>query len=227
MLSDHDDRSREVRGIPGTATLGDHPIHPMLVPFPLAFLGTVACTDLAYLRSGDPFWARASGWLLRAGVASGAAAGVVGAADWLTIERARSRPAGMVHAAGNLVVLGLALASLERRRRHGGRHVDGRDMALSAGLAALLGVTGWFGGELAYRHGIGVAGEADPEAGHEGHGRAPEVPARDGNPRWGRAPGASVPDGGVRYGRAAGVPETGGHSRYGRARGVSYQDAIG
>jgi uncharacterized membrane protein len=245
MLPDHDERSREVEGIPSTATLGGHPIHPVLVPFPLVFLSTVACTDLAYLKSGDPFWSRASGWLLRAGIASGAAAGIFGAADWLTIGRARSRPAGKIHAAGNVAALGLALASLERRRRRRDPEIDTRDLALSAGLAALLGVTGWLGGELSYRHGIGVIGEDPSEHAPErsrgrvsgrrdggyrdgyrdigrdtGRRRAEYADAGRGHEEYGRATGRPADDGNPRWGRAQGVPADDGGVRYGRAPGV-------
>lgn len=199
MRSDDDGRVRRVEGVRSTAALGGHPIHPMLVPFPMAFLTAVLGTDLAYMRTRDPFWARASEWLLRAGLVSGAAAAVFGAADWTTIRPARSNAAGIVHAAGNAAALGLAYANLHRRRGRREAAVAQGGAALSAAVAGILGVTGWAGGELSYRHGIGVTGH-DPA--HR-HGRAEGMPA---DVEY------------VRYGRAAGRPEEGVHPRFGRAR---------
>jgi uncharacterized membrane protein len=202
MLSDDDGRVRRVEGVRSTAALGGHPVHPMLVPFPLAFLTAVLGTDLAYMRTRDPFWARASEWLLRAGLVSGAAAAVFGAADWTTIRQARSGAAGaagVVHAAGNAAALGLAYANLHRRRGRREVAVVQGGAALSAAVAGILGVTGWAGGELSYRHGIGVAG----------HGPAL---------RHDRAERGAEEVGYVRYGRAAGRPEDGVHPRFGRAR---------
>ena len=67
-----------------TAKIGDHPIHPMLIPFPIAFFVATLLCDIAYARSGNGDWATASMWLLGAGVvmamlaAEGALLGVVG-----------------------------------------------------------------------------------------------------------------------------------------------------
>lgn len=53
--------------IPSEARIAGHPIHPMLVPFPVAFLCTLPLSDIVYLKSGDPFWLGASWWLCLAG----------------------------------------------------------------------------------------------------------------------------------------------------------------
>lgn len=152
---------------PSVAAIGKHPIHPTLVPFPIAFLVATLGSDLAYWRTRDPFWARASSALLKAGLASGAAAATAGAVDYLSIPRARKHSVGPLHALGNTVVLGLAAANLATRRRDPEADILPRGLALSAATAALLGLTAWAGGELIYRHRVGVA-EADPPAG--GHG---------------------------------------------------------
>jgi len=51
-----------------TAKIADHPLHPMLVPLPIAFFIGALLTDLAFLKLGDPFWARMSFWLIAAGL---------------------------------------------------------------------------------------------------------------------------------------------------------------
>ena len=58
-------------GVPSTAAVAGHPIHPMLVVFPISFLVAVLASDLAFWGTNDPFWARASNWLLGAGVVMG------------------------------------------------------------------------------------------------------------------------------------------------------------
>src|SRR3954471_17500016 len=90
---------------PSTAAVGGHPIHPMLIPFPIAFLCGALATDLAFWGTGDSFWARNSFWLLAAGLVTGVLAALFGLIDFLTIPRARSLAAAWVHFIGNDVVL--------------------------------------------------------------------------------------------------------------------------
>ena len=153
------------RGLPSTAAIFGHPIHPMLVPYPVAFLTTVMVTDLVARRTRDPFWSRASSVMLGAGIVMGLAAGAVGAIDYLTIRRAREKATGRLHAYGNPVALGLAAASLALRR--GGKPAGPGAMAVTAAMTALLGVTAWAGGELSYRHMVGVAGHGDQHSQRE------------------------------------------------------------
>ena len=151
------------RGAPSTAAVRGHPIHPMIVPYPIAALTGVVATDLLARASGDPFWARASKLLLGFGLASGALAGAVGAIDYYTIRRAREAtnaglPTGKIHAYGNPTALALTALNLAARGR--GKPSAGTTL-LSAAVAGLLGVTAWAGGELSYRHMVGVGGDDD------------------------------------------------------------------
>lgn len=157
------DRSRPTRGLPSTAAVAGHPIHPMIIPYPVATLTGVVVTDLIGRSTGDPFWSRASKLLLGTGVVSGLAAGAVGAIDYYTIRRARearngSIPTGKLHAYGNPIALALAAINLWNRGR--GRP-DKLSVGLSLATAALLGVTAWAGAELSYRHMVGVNGNED------------------------------------------------------------------
>jgi uncharacterized membrane protein len=143
------------------------PVHPMIVPFPIAFLTAALATDVAAMSTRDPFWSRASRLLLGAGIASGLAAGALGAIDYYTIRRAREKPAGRLHAHGNIAALALAGLNLAARTRRAHREPHGMDLALSATTAAVLGVTGWAGGELSYRHMVGVDGHGDQHSDDE------------------------------------------------------------
>ena len=147
------------RGVPSTASLFHHPIHPMLVPFPIAFLIGALASDLAFWAAGDPFWARASLWLIGAGFVMGALAAVAGLTDFLTIRRARQGLAGWVHFLGNAAVLILALINFVLRIGDPAGAALPKGLVLSLIIAGLLGVTGWMGGELAYRRKIGVIEE--------------------------------------------------------------------
>jgi uncharacterized membrane protein len=143
--------------VPSVFALRGHPIHPMLIPFPIAFLVGALVTDVAALATADAFFARMSAWLLGAGLVTGALAAVPGLIDLLTSERARRSLAGQIHAWGNGAVLGLSAVNLAVRVVGDlEAAVAPWGVALSAVVALLLVVTGWVGGELAYRHLIGV-----------------------------------------------------------------------
>ncbi|MGK9170992.1 DUF2231 domain-containing protein [Inquilinus limosus] len=131
----------------------------MLIPFPLALLVSALATDLAFWGTGDLFWARASLWLVGAGMVTGLAAAVFGLTDFLTIARARQHALGWLHFLGNVAALGLSLVSWLFRLGDAAAAVLPWGLVLSAVVAATLGVTGWAGGELSYRHRIGVTEE--------------------------------------------------------------------
>jgi uncharacterized membrane protein len=144
------------RGLRSQSTLGGHPVHPMLIPFPIAFLVGALATDLVFWITADPFWARASAWLIGAGFATGVIAAVFGLVDFLFIQRVRALNAAWYHFAGNAVVLALSLWNGALRIDDAAGAVLPTGLFLSAGVTALLLVTGWFGGELAYKHKIGA-----------------------------------------------------------------------
>src|SRR5690606_28634478 len=91
-------------------SLGGHPIHPMLIHFPVAALMGMVATDLAYLFSGDYFWARAGLWLAGTGALGGWVSGTVGLIDLISVPRIRRLISAWCHA--TLAVMLLSLASL-------------------------------------------------------------------------------------------------------------------
>ena len=149
-------------GVPSRAAIAGHPIHPMLIPFPIAFFVGALVTDLVFLLTGDPFWARTSLWLIVGGLAGGLIAAIFGLTDFLTIPRVREHNIGWVHALGNGTVLLLSLVNLLLRLANPQAGILPWGLLLSFIVTGILVVTGWFGGELAYRHMIGVIG-------HKGH----------------------------------------------------------
>ena len=144
-------------GVPSTAAILGHPIHPIMVGFPIAFLSGALLSDLAYLFLRDPFWAQASLWLVAAGVVSGLLAAVFGLTDFVTIRRAR-HATGWIHLVGNLLAVLLSLGNWIMRIEDPQEGVLPLGLVLSAIVAGILLVTGWMGGELAFRYKVGVIG---------------------------------------------------------------------
>ena len=128
-----------------------HPIHQILVVFPLGLLATSFFFDLAWLARGNAQLAIVSWWLILAGVVGGAAAALFGLIEWLAIPRGtRARRVGAWHGGAFMVVAALFAASWIARRDVP-THPEGAALLLSALGVLLTVVTGWLGGELAER----------------------------------------------------------------------------
>ncbi len=144
------------RGIESTAAVARHPLHPMLVPLPIAAFIFALIADIAWLKTGRPFWGEASHWLLLTGVITGLVAAIPGIVDYLASERVRNLPAARLHGALNTFVRLLGAVNLMLRSGQGATPIFGIGIILSFATVAILGVSGWLGGELSYRHGVGV-----------------------------------------------------------------------
>lgn len=128
-----------------------HPIHQILIVFPLGLLATSFFFDLAWLARRNEQLAIVAWWLILAGVVGGAVAAVFGLVDWLGIPRGtRARRVGALHGGGMGVVAVLYAASWALRR-DAPADPDGAAILLSATGVLLTVVTGWLGGELAER----------------------------------------------------------------------------
>lgn len=146
------------------ARLLGHPVHQMLVPFPLGLLGASVAFDLLHLATGSPTMAGVGHYLIVAGLIAGVVAAPFGLIDWLAIPRGtRAKSVGALHALGNVVVLALFAASWWLRRDAPGAP-EGVAYALSFVGAALALMTAWLGGELVDRLGVGVSDGANLDA---------------------------------------------------------------
>jgi uncharacterized membrane protein len=148
-------RERTPEVVPTTVTIMQHPIHPMLVVYPIALLSLVLPVDLAFWLSGDAFWARAAFWLVAGGLALGLLAAAIGAIDFVTVAQARRHVAGWSHLVSAIVLLALAAANLQQRWFDHEAAVLPWGLVLSAAMAAVVVVTGWLGGTLSFGHAIG------------------------------------------------------------------------
>jgi uncharacterized membrane protein len=149
-----------------------HPIHPILVSFPLGLLTTSVIFDVVHIIAGEARWAEISFWMIAVGVVGGLLAAVFGLIDWLGIPSGtRAKAVGLAHGLSNVLMVGLFAASwLLRSGAPGDPGV--LPIVLSFVGVGLASLGGFLGGELVFRMGIGVA---------EG--------ANDSNSSFGRAPG--------------------------------------
>src|ERR1051325_8196484 len=149
-----------------------HPIHQMLIPFPFGLLATAVIFDIIYLfvgtRQTADTLATVSFWMIAAGIVGGLLAAPFGLIDYLAIPTGtRAKSVGLLHGVGNVFVLVLFAASLWMR--YGVATATGAYRPTGAALAAsfvafvLAGATGWLGGELVDRLGVGVGDGAHPD----------------------------------------------------------------
>ena len=142
-----------------TAQIAGHPLHPMLVPIPIAcFVGTFL-TDLAYWRTANLQWAVMSSWMLTVGLIVALFAVIAGLIDFLGDVRIRNLRALWVHAVGNALALILSLFNVFIHSRDGYTSVVPTGLILSTLVVLILLVTGWNGWAMVYRHRVGVSGE--------------------------------------------------------------------
>ena len=137
-----------------TARIGGHPIHPMLVPFPIVcFIGTLA-VDVVFLRSGNVNWAIASRYLLGVGIVMAALAAVAGLTDFFGDKRIQGSDA-IKHMLANVTAVVLEIVNFVLRF-HSDAAIRSIGVYLSAIVVLILVYSGWKGGDLVFRHGIGV-----------------------------------------------------------------------
>ena len=136
--------------------LGAHPIHPMLIHFPVAALIGLIGADVAYLLSDDFFWARAGLWLSGIGALGGWVSGMVGMVDLVTVPRIRRLITAWCHA--TLAVMLLSLASLNWLLRVGdaATHIWPWGIYVSLLTGLLIAITSYLGGQLVYERAVGV-----------------------------------------------------------------------
>lgn len=140
-----------------TAHIAGHPLHPMLIPFPVAFLVATLVCDLLFWNTGNSAWSTASLYLLGAALIMAALAAVAGLTDFLGDQRIRSLSAAWHHMIGNVVIVLLSLWNWYRRYETGDATMLPMRLLISLVVVLLLLYTGWRGWEMVYRHRVGVS----------------------------------------------------------------------
>src|ERR1700678_4441267 len=122
------------------------PIHPMLVPVPIACFIGVFLTDLTYWWSAEMMWADFSAWLVSRGVIFCYLAAVFRLIDFLSSRSIRAQPPAWLHAIGNVVLLILATLNMFVHSRDAWTSVVPWGLTLSAAVVLIICFTGWRGG---------------------------------------------------------------------------------
>jgi uncharacterized membrane protein len=155
------------------AKLAGHPVHPMLVVFPLGLFATSLIFDLIWLFASSGVWSLVSEYMIGAGIVGGLLAAVFGTIDWVAIPRnTRAKTIGLWHGGGNVVVTAMFVASWLLRRPTPADPPAAAMILSAIGVVLALG-TGWLGGELVDRLGVGVDDGANLNAPSSLSGRQP------------------------------------------------------
>ena len=136
-----------------TARIGDHPIHPMLIPFPIVCFIFTFILDVLYVR-GEVGVASASNWLLIVGLVMAALAAVAGLTDFFGDKRIQGADA-IKHMLANVTAVVLELVNLVLRFNNPDA-IASTGVYISGVVVLILLYSGWKGGDLVFRHGIGV-----------------------------------------------------------------------
>ena len=150
MASHNDD----ARGHPhSTAKIAGHPLHPMLVQFPIVCFILTFVFDILYTQ-GRTDVSQWTIWLLGIGLGMGALAAVAGLTDFLGEKRIQGADA-IKHALANVTAVVLEVVNLVLRLRST-ESIGSTGVYISLIVVVILLYSGWKGGDLVYRHGMGV-----------------------------------------------------------------------
>lgn len=139
-----------------TAKVGGHPLHPMLIPFPITCLVGAFVTDLLFLAYGSPGFATASKWLIGFGIATAALAAVFGLIDFMGDDRIRRLSHAVQHMIANVAAVVVSVINFAIRLGDETAQVDSLGVYLSGAVVLILIFSGWRGGDLVYVHRVGV-----------------------------------------------------------------------
>lgn len=140
-----------------TARLASHPLHPILIVFPLGlWIGSWIFDVLGYFTGNNLLWA-AGFYCVIAGCVGAVLAAVAGFIDWMTVvpPRSSAKRRGLTHGVLNALVLA-AFIFIAYRRGDPGRAPGGLEITISTIAIVALGISGWLGGSLVVHNQIGV-----------------------------------------------------------------------
>jgi len=135
------------------ARIGNHPIHPMLVSFPIGLWIFSLVTDILYRWSGNGTWALVAYYSMAGGIVGALLAAVPGFVDYLALKPSRVKDIALWHMFIN--VSAVILFSINLYLRTVTPDVTGPFILSIIGVLAIL-VSGWLGGQMVYVHGYGV-----------------------------------------------------------------------
>lgn len=142
-----------------------HPVHPMLIVYPLGLLSAAVIFDVLYIATNNADLSTFSFWAIAAGLVGGLAAAIFGLIDWMAIPKnTRARRVGVLHGGGNLIVVALFALSFLMRTGDASYLPDTLPFIVALLGAVVALVTAWLGGELVYRLRVAVDHDAGLDA---------------------------------------------------------------
>lgn len=146
------------------ASICGHPIHPMIIPFPFALWTFSLLADVMYLWRGNEHWVLTAFYTLAGGLLGGIVAAIPGLIDWLAIKDREVARIANWHARLNIIALIVFGVDFYLRWRNKGQIAEEGitlPFILSVFGVILISISGWLGGDLSYKHGVGVAPQHD------------------------------------------------------------------
>jgi uncharacterized membrane protein len=150
-----------------TAQIGGHPLHPMLIPFPITCLIGAFVTDILFLTSGDRGFATASHWLLGFGIGTALIAAAAGLIDYMGDDRIRRLGVALQHMLANVAAVVIAVINFVIRLDDQAAPIDNLGIYLSGAVVLILAYSGWLGGHMVYRHRVAVQETPDKFSGYD------------------------------------------------------------
>ena len=122
-----------------------HPLHPMLVVYPLGLLSTAVIFDLLSMWLNNAVFPVVSYWMITAGLIGGLLAAVIGFTEWLAVPSdSRAKSIGLYHGLGNLAIVLLFAGSWWLRTGAANNAPSTVAFILSLLGFGLALITGWF-----------------------------------------------------------------------------------
>jgi uncharacterized membrane protein len=143
------------KDISSAIAVAGHPIHAMLVHFPIAFVVATLGVDILYWWTADPFWGQVGLWSAGAAFILGLLASIAGTAELLAVPGIRVRVASWNHAIAAMVLLAIT-ATNAGIRIYGEGDILPNGLMLSALATLAVAFAGWHGGKLVFDHGVGL-----------------------------------------------------------------------
>jgi len=149
------------------AAIQGHPLHPALVPVPIGAWALVLVGDLVYANTMNGFWYQFSYYAMLIGLVGALSAAVLGFIDYFGVKMSEAgHRSAKLHMTMNLIISALYAVNLWLRADF--KAISGNAWTLVFALEVVcflaLGVSGWIGGELTFKHKVGVQEQSDAEA---------------------------------------------------------------
>ena len=156
-LTDPVEEHRALQPTESHVAIAGHPLHAMLVAFPIALGFCVLAADLLFWWTGDGFWPVVAGWAAFGAFVMGVVAGITGTVELLIVPGIRNRSASWTHFVLAVMLLSLMGANWWLRVGAPEAAVLPVGLTLSLIVAGMTAVTGWHGGKLVFDYQIGTS----------------------------------------------------------------------